>query len=132
MVLLIRLQEEYAPKFIWVELGLQTIHQQTADYIRRGYPLSCFVQAVKNLSALEIPVIVHMILGLPGETDDMVYESIQFLNTLPVFGIKLQLLHILKNTDLEQDYVNHIFQELDFPDKAQHSSLHFQRRSATI
>ena len=112
--LLAKLKQAYPEKFIWIELGLQTIHQQTADYIRRGYPLSTFVRAVDNLSMLQIPIIVHMILGLPGETGDMNYETIRFLNTLPISGIKLQLLHVLKNTDLALDYVNQKFEVLSF------------------
>lgn len=110
--LLAELKQAYPDKFIWIELGLQTIHQTTADYIRRGYPLSCYVQAVEKLSALQLPIIVHIILGLPGETAGMNYETIRFLNTLPLFGIKLQLLHVLAHTDLATDYVNHKFQTL--------------------
>ena len=112
LLLLAELKQAYPDKFIWVELGLQTIHQKTADYIRRGYPLSIFTQAVNALHQLNIPVIVHMILGLPGETDSMVYETIRFLNTCPVSGIKLQLLHVLQNTDLAQDYAEQKFQSL--------------------
>lgn len=112
LCLLAELKQAYPDKFIWIELGLQTIHQTTADYIRRGYPLSCFVQAVQKLSALQLPIIVHIILGLPDETADMNYETIRFLNTLPLFGIKLQLLHVLAHTDLAIDYVNHKFQTL--------------------
>lgn len=91
-------------KPVWIELGLQTIHEKTAEYIRRGYPLSCFEKAVQELDKRKIPVIVHTILGLPGEGEKEVYETIQYLNQLPVSGIKLQLLHVLKNTDLAQDY----------------------------
>ncbi len=114
--LLAELKQAYPDKFIWIELGLQTIHSATADYIRRGYPLSCFVQAVNNLSDLQLPVITHVILGLPGEDAAMMYETIHFLNTLPIFGIKLQLLHVLQHTDLEKDYVNHKFSVLTFHD----------------
>lgn len=98
------LKEQFPDKFIWIELGLQTIHQKTADYIRRGYALDCFEQAVDRLHTAEIPFIVHVILGLPGETPEMIYETIQYLNTVKPFGIKLQLLHVLKNTDLAADY----------------------------
>lgn len=108
------LQKEFPNKFIWIELGLQTIHEQTADYIRRGYPLSCFFDAVQSLHALSIPIIVHIILGLPGETDEMIFETIHLLNGLPLFGIKLQLLHVLKQTDLANDYRNGLFQTLTF------------------
>lgn len=98
------LKNEYPDKFLWVELGLQTIHKETADYLRRGYPLSCFAQAVTALHRLAVPVIVHVILGLPGEDRSMMLGTIEYLNRLSVFGIKLQLLHVLKGTDLARDY----------------------------
>src|SRR5699024_4915252 len=82
-------------KPVWVELGLQTIHEQTAAFIRRGYALPVFVEGVKKLHALGISVIVHVILGLPGETREQMLETVEFLNTLPVDGVKLQLLHVL-------------------------------------
>lgn len=104
LTLLAELKECYPEKFIWIELGLQTIHPQTAQFIRRGYELSCFENAFIRLQKLQIPVIVHLILGLPGETHSMMLESIQYLNKLLPFGIKLQLLHILKNTDLATLY----------------------------
>ena len=94
--LLVSLQQKYPKKDIWVELGLQTIHDTTAAYIRRGYKLEVFDTAVAELQSRNIPVIVHVILGLPGETDEMVLQTIQYLNHLSVFGIKLQLLHVLK------------------------------------
>lgn len=90
-------------KPVWVELGLQTIHEKTAVNIRRGYPLSCFEQTVKELQKRGIPVIVHIILGLPGEGTKEVLETIEYLNTLGIQGIKLQLLHILKDTDLAKE-----------------------------
>lgn len=103
--LLTSLKQAYPEKLIWIELGLQTIHSRTAAYIRRGYPLSCFTKAVNELSLRRIPVIVHIILGLPGETKEQMYETVSFLNTLPVFGVKLQLLHILQDTDLADEYL---------------------------
>ena len=75
-------------KPVFVELGLQTIHEKTAQFIRRGYPLSCFEQAVKALHDLGINVVVHLILGLPGETEEMMLESVRYLNQLPVNGVK--------------------------------------------
>ena len=102
--LLEELQTAFPEKFLWIELGLQTIHEKTAKYIRRGYPLSCFEKAVNDLTVRKIPYIVHVILGLPGETPDMIYESIQYLNKLQPFGIKLQLLHILDGTDLADEF----------------------------
>lgn len=104
MALLEGLKSDYPDKFIWIELGLQTIHEQTARYIRRGYALSCFTHACDRLHAARIPVIVHVILGLPEETTEMVLETIRFLNGCGIFGIKLQLLHILDNTDLAGEY----------------------------
>lgn len=102
--LLFRLKEEFAPKFIWIELGLQTIHQRTADFIRRCYPLSCFEDSVKRLHDAGFPVITHVILGLPGETRTDMLKTISYLNHAPISGIKLQLLHILKGTDLGDLY----------------------------
>lgn len=87
-------------KFIWIELGLQTVHDRTALFIRRGYETTVFEKAMQTLHALNFPVIVHTILGLPGESRDDVLATIQTLNRLQPFGIKLQLLHILKGTDL--------------------------------
>ena len=98
--LLIRLKKEYPSKFIWIELGLQTIHESSADFIRRGYPLSCFEERVKRLSQADIPVIVHVILGLPGESREDMLATVRYLNRQPLQGIKLQLLYILKGTDL--------------------------------
>ncbi len=103
--LLIELKRNYPDKFIWIELGLQTIHEQTAAFIRRGYPLSCFEEAFGRLNEADIPVIVHLILGLPGETPEMMLQSVRYLNGMAPFGIKLQLLHILKDTDLGAQYL---------------------------
>lgn len=91
-------------KPVWVELGLQTIHEDTARFIRRGYPLSCFAAAVTQLRAIGIEVIVHVILGLPGEDRDAMLQTCNYLNTCDIQGIKLQLLHILKHTDLATFY----------------------------
>lgn len=102
--LLNSLKEKYEEKLIWIELGLQTIHRDTAIYIRRGYELSRFEEAVSNLNNIGIPIIVHLILGLPGETPEMMYASIEYLNTFNIFGVKLQLLHVLNDTDLVYDY----------------------------
>ena len=99
-------------KPVWVELGLQTIHPSTARYIRRGYPLSCFEEAVRELHRRRLEIIVHTILGLPGEDDAMVLETIDYLNHQPIQGIKMQLLHVLKDTDLARDYLEGKFQVL--------------------
>lgn len=93
-------------KPVWVELGLQTMHEETARYIRRGYSLSCFETAVKNLKDAGLEVIVHTILGLPGESKEDILETIDYLNHKDIQGIKLQLLHVLKGTDLASDYLD--------------------------
>lgn len=99
-------------KPVWIELGLQTIHESTAQYIRRGYPLECFEDAVRRLRQADIEVIVHTILGLPGEGKQEVLETIRYLNERDIQGIKLQLLHVLKNTDLAEDYSKGMFSVL--------------------
>lgn len=96
-------------KPVWIELGLQTIHQSTADFIRRGYDLTCFEEAVSKLKKLNINVVVHMILGLPHETKGQMLETIDYIGRIGVDGIKIQLLHVLKNTDLASYYLNKKF-----------------------
>ncbi len=93
-------------KPVWTELGLQTIHPDTAAFIRRGYPLSCFDDAVRRLKAAGLTVIVHLILGLPGESREQMLESVKYLAHFspPIDGIKLQLLHVLKGTELARLY----------------------------
>lgn len=105
LILLSQLKKQYPDKFIWVELGLQTIHETTAEFIRRGYPLSTFELTMEQLHMHDIPVIIHVILGLPHESESMQYETIAYLNKWKPFGIKLQLLHILKETDLADYYL---------------------------
>ena len=99
--LLFRLNQR---KPVWVELGFQTIHETSAKFIRRGYTLDVFEKAVYDLKKIGVSVIVHTILYLPNETEDMMLETISYLNKLPINGIKLQLLHILKGTDLAHLY----------------------------
>lgn len=89
---------------LWVELGLQTSDEESAKRIRRGYPLSVFEKAVKDLAERKIPVIVHVILGLPGENRETILNTIDCVNRLPVQGIKLQLLHVLSDSDLAKLY----------------------------
>lgn len=96
-------------KPVWIELGLQTIYEETAHFIRRGYELSCFEDSLKRLKAAGITVIVHVILGLPGETREMMLKTVRYLGQLPIDGIKLQLLHILKGTDLDTHYQSNPF-----------------------
>ena len=96
-------------KPVWVELGLQTIHERTARYNRRGYDLPVFETAVSELRRRGIDVIVHTILCLPGETKPDMLQTIQYLNRQDIQGIKLQLLHILKDTDLAEIYASDPF-----------------------
>ena len=101
LALLLELRKK---KPVWVELGLQTIHASTAQYIRRGYLLSVFDDAVWRLKALDIHVIAHMILGLPGETPEMMVQTAQYIGQSGADGIKLHLMHVLSGTDLAADY----------------------------
>lgn len=91
-------------KPVWIELGLQTIHERTASYIRRGYPLSVYDDAVRHLTSAGITVITHVILGLPGETEEDMAATVRHVAASGAKGIKLQLLQVLKNTDLAEDY----------------------------
>lgn len=100
--LLARLNQQ---KPVWVELGLQTMHEESAQIIHRGYDLACFERAVSGLRSREMDVIVHTILGLPGEGRKEVLQTIDYLNHMDIQGIKLQLLHILKGTQLGQIYL---------------------------
>lgn len=110
MVLLDRLGEQ---KPVWVELGLQTMHEETARKIRRGYELPCFEQAVRRLQAGGHPVIVHVILGLPGENIDQMVQTVRYVGSLGVDGIKLQLLHVLKETELALWYEQGLFRTME-------------------
>lgn len=120
-------------KCVWVEMGLQTIHPETAVYIRREYELEEYDRALEKLSEAGVSVITHVILGLPGETDQMMLDTVSYVNEHylgimekypgyrehkktgknPVhLGIKLQLLHVLKGTDLAEDYAKGCFHVL--------------------
>lgn len=107
------LEELNQRKPVWVELGLQTIHEKTARYIRRGYALSAYDEAVQKLKKAGVQVIVHVILGLPYETKDEIKETVSYVGKNGADGIKLQLLHVLKGTDLEQEYLQGKFQTLE-------------------
>ena len=95
-----------------MELGLQTMHERTAEYIRRGYPLACFEDAVSRLRDHGLDVIVHTILGLPGESREDMIQTIHYLNQKDIQGVKLQLLHILEGTDLADDYRSGVFRAM--------------------
>lgn len=96
-------------KPVWVELGLQTVHEESARFIRRGYRLETFDKAVSGLRRIGVTVIVHVILFLPGETEEMMLETVGYLNRRDIQGIKLQLLHVLEGTDLAGFYRDHPF-----------------------
>lgn len=93
-----------AIKPVWVELGLQTIHPKTAEYIRRGYPLEVYDKAVKDLHAIGVEVITHVIIGLPDETKEDMLQTVRYVVESKAEGIKLQLLHVIEGTDLAKDY----------------------------
>lgn len=109
---LLLLQELNQIKPVWVELGLQTIHEKTAEYIRRGYALPVYDEAVRKLKEIGIQVIVHVILGLPGETESDMKETVSYVGKSGADGIKLQLLHVIKRTDLEREYLEGKFSVL--------------------
>ena len=100
-------------KPVWIELGLQTIHENTARYIRRGYSLNTFDECVSKLINIGIRPIVHMIVGLPGESTSDILETTDYIAHCGDWGIKIQLLHILKGTDLYTDYKNNMFKALE-------------------
>lgn len=91
-------------KPVFVELGLQTSNNNSARLINRGYDNSTFENAVYALNNINIEIVTHMIIGLPGEQHDDIMNTINYINKYPIKGIKLQLLHVLKNTALEQMY----------------------------
>lgn len=141
IALLEELKNRFSDKFIWIELGLQTIHERTAEYIRRKYPLSVYETAVQRLNKINIPFITHIILGLPNETEEMMLDTVKYVSNLSVeylnksaakdsiisnidgyrtdsknnymCGIKLQLLHVLSGTDLARDYAEGSFHVLE-------------------
>ena len=97
------LKELNCIKPVWVELGLQTIHKKTAEYIRRGYELAVYDEAVKVLHEIDISVITHMIIGLPGESEQMIYETAEHIGKT-ADGIKIHTLYVQKGTDLYNEY----------------------------
>lgn len=101
------LEELNQIKPVWIELGLQTNSEDTANFIKRGYALSLFENAVNHLRKRNITVIVHIILGLPYETKEDMLTSVSYVSSLDIQGIKLQLMHVLKGTELEQVYHMH-------------------------
>ncbi len=104
------LEEISKEHFLWVELGLQTIHDNTAELINRCYDLDVFDKAVENLGKRKIKTVVHLILGLPGETKEMMLDSVRYVSSVPdLFGIKLHLLNVVKGSAMacsHPDYVS--------------------------
>jgi len=96
-------------KPVWVELGLQTIHGKSHHFIRSGFTLAQFDEAVSELHQRNISVIVHLIFGLPQETKEMMFESLSYISKLPIQGVKLQLLHVLEGTELADFYKTNPF-----------------------
>ena len=101
-------------KPVFVELGLQTIHQKSAKYIRRGYDLSVYNKAVRDLKKIGVNVAVHVILGLPNESENDMLETVKYVCESGANGIKLQLLHVIDGTDLAKDYEKGLFKTLEF------------------
>ena len=101
-------------KPVFVELGLQTIHQKSAKYIRRGYDLSVYDKAVRDLKKIGVNVVVHVILGLPNESENDMLETVKYVCESGANGIKLQLLHVIDCTDIAKDYEKELFKTLEF------------------
>ena len=101
-------------KPVFVELGLQTIHSDSAKYIRRGYSLEVYNEAVKKLKNIGVNIVAHIILGLPNESEEDMLESVKYVCQSQIDGIKLQLLHIIAGTDLAKDYEKGLFKTLEF------------------
>ena len=101
-------------KPVFVELGLQTIHSDSAKYIRRGYSLEVYNEAVKKLKNIGVNIVVHIILGLPNESEEDMLESVKYVCQSQIDGIKLQLLHIIAGTDLAKKYEKGLFKTLEF------------------
>ena len=106
-------------KYISVELGLQTVHKASADYIRRGYDTAVYFDAVRRLKEAGIEVVTHIILGLPGETPEMAAETTRQAVAAGTDGVKFHLLHVLRDTDLEKDFRAEKFRCLELEEYAQ-------------
>lgn len=106
----LKLLQEYNSKtFLWIELGLQSIHEKTAEFIRRGYPLKTFDKAMENLNNRNIKTVAHLILNLPGESFENMRDSIEYVSHQGVWGVKLQMLNVLDFTDLAKTYLSDTF-----------------------
>lgn len=108
------LEELNKKTFLWVELGLQTMHDRTAHYINRGYDLKVYIDAVRKLKNMDIDVVTHVILGLPGENRKEMLETVDLVANSGTHGIKLHLLHLLKDTKLVEMYNRGDFKFMEF------------------
>lgn len=124
---LLFLEELNKLKPLWVELGLQTTNRKSAEYIRRGYDLSVYDTAVEKLNSIGIHCITHVILGLPNETEDDMLGTVRHVVNSGCKGIKLQLLHVLKNTDLAADYAEGKFRTMEMDEY-----LHILKKCVSI
>ena len=95
--------------YLWVELGLQSIHEKSANFIRRGYPLSTYDKAIEDLKSKGIKTVSHIIIGLPGETNDDILNTVKHVSKTNTWGIKLHSLYIQKGTDLYDSYIEKPF-----------------------
>lgn len=110
------LEEMNKKTFLWIELGLQTIHDQTAKLIRRGYALDCYDEAIKQLGKRNIKVVTHLIFGLPGESREECLSSVKYVAGTNTWGIKIHLLYIQKGTDIYEYYKQSPFETLSKDD----------------
>ena len=106
------LEEMNKKTFLWIELGLQTIHDKTAKFIRRGYSLDCYDNAIEQLKNRNIKVVTHLIFGLPGESREESLESVRYVANTNTWGVKFHLLYIQRETDIYEYYKNNPFKIL--------------------
>lgn len=106
------LEEISKKKYLWIELGLQTTNENTSKLIRRGYNLSVFDDVMKRLNRRKIKTLVHLIIGLPDENKEDILNSAKYISKYNPYGVKLHLLHILKDTDLYEYYISNPFKIL--------------------
>lgn len=95
--------------YLWVELGLQTIHEKSSNFIRRGYPLPIYDEAIENLNLRNIKTVTHIIIGLPNETNEDILNTVQYVASTNTWGVKLHSLYIQRDTDLYDYYINNPF-----------------------
>ena len=96
-------------KDVWVEVGLQTIHDETSKHLNRGHDYACFLEAIDKLSKTNCKICVHIINGLPNETKDMMLDTVKAIAKLPIHAVKIHMLHLLKNTQLSKEYEKNPF-----------------------